>query len=114
MPCTNEGWPPTEEEIQDAKVPAAVLCALMRKAEDPAGNLTPFGVALANVLSDIDWAETGVDHPTFAAWWARHKMRDAQRRAKERQNRAEERLRQQALAKLTVEERRALLKDWKS
>ena len=68
------------------------------------------GMAL-NLVADAmpvwyDGSEAGVYWADVAAWWADHQARDRRRRAEEAQER--ERRRQQALAKLTAEDRKLL------
>lgn len=97
MACTDGGvpYPPTREELLDAKVPTPMLCAIMRVLSLPERK---------SLLTAIDWEEAGITRAEFEEWWATHKRRD------EELNTAAKRkaLREQALAKLTPAERRAL------
>lgn len=98
MPCTNEGYPPTEEETLYALVPN-MLCAVLSVVHEN---------ELMLLLSRIDWPEAGVTRKQFEKWWRGHQKKDAQRRLEERQEADRKALAKSARSKLTKEERKAL------
>lgn len=101
MPCTDGGvpYPPTREEELDAKVPRAVLCALMA---------LPMDMTLTEAFAGIDWAEAGVTKSELVEWWDLHRKRDHARKMREGRSSYEDRVRKRALEKLTEEEIRIL------
>lgn len=89
MPCLNDGYPPSPQEILDAKAPA-LLCGLLN---------TFIPSELESRLNHVDWESTGVTREEFNEWWMDHKLRDRRRK---------ETIIRDAKAKLTPIERRAL------
>lgn len=100
MPCGDGGvpYPPTREEILEAKTPR-MLCAVL-------STLDP-GV-LDACLGHVNWKEAGVTRAELEEWWALHRKRDAQRRKREKAEADQKELRGKALAKLTPAEAKAL------
>lgn len=99
MPCNNDGYPPSREEILDEKVPMATLCAMLKALPEP---------ALGGVLDRMDWAEAGVTRAEFLEWWRLHRKRDVRRKADEKEAAERAALVKRAEAKLTPAERKAL------
>lgn len=97
MPCSDGGvpYPPSREEVLNSRMPA-VLCGLVSV------------IGLDAVLATVDWKEAGVSQGEFREWWAMHQRQDAQRRAREADQKRRQELRAQAEAKLTPEERAVL------
>jgi hypothetical protein len=98
MPCT-DGGPSYEQQLDERRVPAA-LCAILSTLESE--------VYLSAFLDRIDWTEAGITREWLVGWWAKHKRADAMRRTRDEEHRQRVALQQQAIAKLTPEERRAL------
>ena len=92
MPCIDN---PTPEERRGDNT-EAMLCGIVT-ALDRAG-------ALNAVLNAVDWGEAGVQRHHFDAWHQRHVQQDERRKERE----ARERDREQVLARLSPEERKAL------
>ena len=89
MPCTDGGipYPKTRAEVLEEKT-SAMLCGVLRTfatQED-----------FEEMLSKVDWAEVGATRSEFNEWWLAHINSDR------------ERLRAQALKKLSPAERQAL------
>jgi hypothetical protein len=106
MPCTDDGipWPRTrEQELSDKS--EAMLCAVMRAL------LTEYTENKVLELLSIRWkrGESGVSFSDFKEWWQRHKAKDARREALEAEQNKRDALRRTALAKLTKEEKEAIL-----
>ena len=98
MPCNDGGPSPREVEYENTN---ALLCAIVRVLEKYDN--------LDHALNQVDWAEAGVTKATFHAWWERHKRLDAERRQREAETARLTALRRSAEAKLTPEEREAML-----
>lgn len=92
MPCYD---PPSRDEILSTKMPA-VLCSIVSQC------------GVDQVLSIVNWEETGVLPGEFREWWNHHVKRDIERRQREDEQKRREQLRQQAKEKLTPEEMAAL------
>ena len=60
------------------------------------------------VLRDVDWIEVGVKPAQVKTWWRRHLKQDEARRAQEAAEKERQRIKAQALSKLTDEEKKAL------
>ena len=94
MPC-RDGGPPLGEshsELQQAKIDklTRMLCTLCKRLEDhEEGNHI-------------------YDSHELDVWWAEHKEQDRIREQRESQERAEERFKKEAVAKLSPEERKVL------
>lgn len=103
MPCRD--WTVEDEwRAKDAAEKAllrASLCAVLSALERQ-------GDLYENVLSFIDWRESGVTEKEFRSWWKEHKREDAERRKRQREADRKERLRKSALSKLTDEEKKIL------
>lgn len=101
MPCyTPDDPPPTQAQLNargemTLAQHEAVLCGILTKLA-------------TQVLPLLDYAEIGVPHDLIRRWWIKHQAEDNVRRAREAQTQAQERLREQALSKLTPQERKAL------
>ena len=89
----------------------AMLCAILSVHE----SLGTLGIHLIHV----DWNEAGVTEAEFEAWWEDHKAKDQARKEAEKRvaefhvreaeaREVRERIRTEALSKLTPEERQAL------
>jgi len=88
--------------FKEGELTKAVLCAVLTTLERD-------GVLPFNPNSfGIDWKEAGVTQKEAAAWWKKHKEKDAVRRLAEAAEAAKERVRVAALAKLTSDERKVL------
>ena len=90
MPCTCDPDPSREQFFE------ACLCALARVLEED------------RIFGRVDWKEAGVSSRKFYEWWKAHQLRDLERREREANDREENKLRLQAIAKLSAEERKAL------
>lgn len=97
MPCT-DGGPSPEQEREERAIPAW-LCAIATVLEERH--------TLDDVLDSVDWKECGATRRQFERWWKRHKWEDAERRRQEAEDIKTERLRKQAIAKMTPAQRRA-------
>ena len=103
MPCRDE-WAEEQDRkaaFRELALVRASLCAVLTFIE---GDDTAF----AAMLKDIDWKEAGVSKKEFLSWWETHKHEDIQRRKREAAEKREKELRANALAKLTLEERKLL------
>lgn len=103
MPCRDEMvedmW--RREAAEKAAMVEASLCAVITLLEkDPAG--------FALMLKQIDWKEAGVKKRQFLSWWEDHKEEDAKRRERMAAQLREIKIRKDALAKLTPEEKKIL------
>ena len=98
MPCADYP-PPTQEMIDDKVVPPAALCAILRAVHPDRHYI---------LLDNVDWERAGITRYQFDSWWARHQVIDRKRREREQAEAQQRALREQALAKLTPEERKAL------
>lgn len=96
MPC-NDGMGSggrTEYVNVDNPVLAAALCGILS--------------ANPNILDKVDWAEAGITRRQIETWWKDHQAKDAARRLRENQAKRVARIKQDALKKLSAEEREAL------
>lgn len=122
MPCTSD-WPcdtgPSKAQIEADKkarrlnaIGEATLCGLLT-------NLSKYaeGKTLEEVLTEmhLDWKEMNVTFVEVQEWWTDHQKKDAIRRKREDRERkvrnaerARKKLRREALAALTPEQRKAL------
>jgi hypothetical protein len=80
----------------------AVLCGLFTYIE----RFSTSGVE--GYLNGVDWKEVGVPRSVVENWWEHHKKEDEERRAREAAEKLKEKIRAEALKKLSVEERIAL------
>lgn len=105
MPCRD--WTVEDEwRMRDAKEMVMLrssLCAVLTKMESNMPKKT-----FEQWMDAIDWKESGVTKDELMTWWEDHKEEDARRRAREAKEAAEKKIRKQALAKLTPEERKIL------
>ena len=103
MPCRDylaeDQW--RLEKDKEAAMVRASLCAVLTVLEDD-------DAAFAAVLKKIDWKEAGVTKREFLSWWEDHKIEDEQRRLREIKESREKKIRKDALAKLTAEEKKLL------
>lgn len=106
MPCRD--WTVNDEYHAEAHRIASLLepamCGILTALENQN--------QLQMVLFSVDWREAGVSKESVEAWWKEHKRKDAQRRKAEAKRVAraaeKQRKREEALAKLTEEERKLL------
>lgn len=80
MPCDDGGvpFPPTREEVLNAKAPA-MLCAVFAALSD---------IYDANtIINSINEAESGVTKAELLEWYVMHRRQDAARRIREEQSR---------------------------
>jgi hypothetical protein len=98
VPCNSCGRPSGDDYEARKKIERleAMLCALIKVT------------GLDTSLDKVDWAEAGVDAQDLRKWWTDHQEKDRQRRDRERHEADRERLRAEALAKLSPEEKVAL------
>ena len=116
MPCRDyysEGEELRMEQQATAKLKkqndklTRMLCAITTTIEEE-GELFHF-------LTLTNWKESGVTEDEYREWWRRHKIEDAKRKEREREDRermldemVKEQKRKDALEKLTDEERKLL------
>jgi hypothetical protein len=99
MPCRDEWYtPPEPYETYDFMEAAlcGVFTELVKRKQ------------FVDVVESMDFAEMGVDKHDLLVWWKAHQKKDAARRKKEAEEKRKAELREQALAKLTSEERKVL------
>lgn len=102
MPCYDGGQRDEDERQvrQDAHEMKAILCGLLtvldRKSQTD------------NVLDLVDWKEVGVSRKKVHGWWMAHRAEDEMRLAKEADTKRKKLVKEQALKKLTDEERKIL------
>lgn len=111
MPCRSDGWetrPNFELAIAEERIEflEAALCAVMtQRANDLGGDPE-------DVYAGIDYNEAGITKKELKKWWEAHQAKDAERRARERQEKLEKqrmaRERKKLLAMLTPEQRKLL------
>jgi len=105
MPCRD--WTVEDEwRMKGAKEMSmlrASLCAVLTKMETNMPKKT-FG----QWMDAIDWKEAGVTKRELMTWWEEHKAADSRRRVREAKEAAEKKIRDEALAKLTPEEKKIL------
>lgn len=97
MPC-NSGPYPDDDYTYRKRIEKleAMLCALCRVVD------------IADALAHIDWKEAGITEKDFRDWWQEHQRRDIARREGELARERQAKLKRDALAKLTPDERKAL------
>jgi hypothetical protein len=108
MPCSDGGQYKCEQEekarIKRQKEIQAMLCAVLTVLYNNAN--------LSNVLSQVDEAESGITEKSIKDFWEKHKKEDEARRKREREMKEkiqrETLIKQQALFKLTKEEKEVL------
>lgn len=105
MPCRDPG-PPMEttpsRSQKRAKFFEAAMCGVFTFLE---GNEVPI---LEDVLENLDYEEMGVTRQEIETWWIKHKRKDEERRQREEAARRKQELRDNALSKLSDDEREAL------
>ncbi len=103
MPCRDEMvedmW--RREAAEKAAMVEASLCAVMMVLESD-------DKTFKSTLKKIDWKEAGVTKRQFLSWWEDHKEVDAKRRERMAAQLREIKIRKDALAKLTPEEKKIL------
>jgi hypothetical protein len=107
MPCRD--WNVNDDRAAEhdrLRLVEPALCGVFTAMERQGGDL------FENVLSFVNWREAGVSEESVRHWWKAHKAEDARQRKNEdrRAKSAAEkkRKREEALAKLTEEERKLL------
>lgn len=102
MPCRD--WADIEAErrteSQEKILLEASMCAILTVLERDHD--------LQEILKSVDWNEAGVPRYRLEKWWDEHKAEDHRRKKAEAEKQERERLRTEALSKLTPEERSAL------
>ena len=102
MPC-RDGMEDVRrrEDAERRAIVEASLCAVLTvlEADDD---------AFASMLKKIDWKEAGVTKRQFLTWWEDHKEWDRKRREAVAKQVHEAKVRKDALAKLTDEEKKIL------
>jgi len=96
MPCHDGGPSPESMDV----VLDAMLCGIASTLEKQN--------CLQQVLDSVDWCEVGITRQIFDVWWAEHKQRDSVRRNAEQARRDHKQRRQEALDRLSPEDRRLL------
>lgn len=116
MPCLDGGprvlyGDVEQERRQDAekkiKSLEAMLCGVLtalEKLSPSPEEASPYD----QVLATYDESEAGVSKKELSAWWTKHKKEDEARRKREEAKRELERVRKNALRKLSPDEKRAL------
>lgn len=100
MPCSSNGEDAYYRERANNEFAKASLCAVLT-ALSLRGRLNV-------VLEDIDWKEAGLSKDDLFRWWEAHQVADQQRRLREKSDAERKQMQQEALAKLTDDERRIL------
>ena len=106
MPCNDGGdiHPVdayhTRKELEFVE---AILCAVLTAIEKRWGSLRD-----SFLYEYMDFRDAGFTEKQMLHWWDKHKARDAERRKRENEAAQKEKLKKQALAKLTPAERKAL------
>lgn len=104
MPCRDYiaiNSKPSQKEL-DADLTEAVLCAFTRTLKN---NSTKEYPEFNHFLNYINWEESGVTKKEYLDWWDRHELIDDQRIKKNKNQIEMARKRNDALSKLTGEER---------
>lgn len=104
MPC-NDGGPPSyydayEDQRRRSDKLARMLCGLCGRIDAL--------VAEGNIISMDDIAHLINKDEKLAEWWVKHQEQDAKRLAAEKAKKRKQRVRRDALKKLTAEEIEAL------
>lgn len=103
MPCRSDPDYPDYNLMKKLDAITRMTCGLLRRIE----KLQAQGVRNADTLPERV-AELISDDTGLAEWWENHKELDAQRLKDEQARKRERKLRKEALAKLTPEERKLL------
>ena len=103
MPCRDWDVPHSGSTVVDkgAAVAKAGLCAVLTVLESD-------DAAFADMLKKINWKEAGITKREMLLWWESHKEQDARRRERMAEQLREIKIRKDALAKLTPEEKKVL------
>lgn len=102
MPCRDWTVEDRYSEIsKELSKVSASLCAVLTVLEGD-------DAAFSAILKKIDWKEAGITKREFLMWWEDHKEQDKIRRARVAKELREIKIRKDALAKLTPEERKIL------
>ena len=100
MPC-NDGVDPGGSTVYvESGAQTSRLCGILTVLEKQG--------LLKGVLDMVDWKEVGVSRQSTEAFWNKHKMDDIVRRRQERLRREKEAKRKEAIAKLSLEDRKLL------
>jgi hypothetical protein len=101
MACTDGGvpYPESREETLNRLAPA-MLCGLVQAARTLH--------RLDDLLDQVNWTQAGVTCDEFVEWLKLHDARDHERRLQLSKKMSEADLKRRALAKLTLNERKAL------
>lgn len=94
------------DRLEELRKCEAVLCAILR-AVNGAQSYAPMA-QLWTLLDHVDWQGAGVSRAWLQAWWQQHQQQDQDKARAEAMEKARGKVRREALAKLTNEERRLL------
>lgn len=97
MPCNSDGYNDvsmTRSRYEELRNLEALCCAMMR--------------AEPQILDRIDYPSSGVRMEWALEWWANHQQWDIERKAAQLREDNKRRTREEALAKLTTDEKAAL------
>lgn len=105
MPCRDEMAEAQDRkrDYQELAFLRAGLCAVLTVMEKNMKKKT-----FAQYIDCIDWKEAGVTKREFLGWWEDHKEKDRKRLAAMEKQLKEIKIRKEALAKLTDEEKKIL------
>jgi hypothetical protein len=104
MPCRDGG--PSDYEISCNH--ASVIDKWEKRACALLGFLEGHGELLKTFIEQTDWKEAGTEPAELLQWWRSHQRKDIRRKREEKVAREKEKLRRDALKKLSKEEREAL------
>ena len=116
MPCRDffdDNWQRdrTAALAEEVNTLEAMLCGVLRALESIPVKEDELPL-YTQVLKRFDEKESGIDIGELIAWWREHQEKDRIRREKEMQARLfaerQEKLKSEALAKLSLEEKKAL------
>jgi len=109
MPC-RDPWMDDEiarEEDRKCEMFEATLCGIFTYFEDrPPVSDPPRNIV--HLFEKLDFEEMGVSRREVIKWWKEHRAIDEERRKREAEETRKVQIRNQALARLSLEEREAL------